>query len=163
MATLNNGKQKITPFLWFNDRAEEAANFYTSVFRQSRIKQVSRYGENAPMPKGTVMIVTFELAGQEFIALNGGPQYSFSPAISFIIHCDDQEEIDHYWDLLQSEDSLNQCGWLQDKFGVTWQVVPRILGELMNSGDAARSSRVMQALWKMGKIIISDLQTAYNQ
>jgi predicted 3-demethylubiquinone-9 3-methyltransferase (glyoxalase superfamily) len=163
MAILNTNKQKITPFLWFNENAEEAANFYVSVFQNSKIKNISHYGQNAPMPAGTVMIAVFELEGQEFIALNGGPQFTISPAISLVINCETQQEIDHFWEKLSSPASPNQCGWVQDKFGVSWQVVPAILGNLMGSGDSARSSRVMQALWKMNKIIIADLQKAYEQ
>lgn len=162
MTTIKN-QQKITPFLWFNNNAEEAANFYISIFKNAKIKQVSKYGENAPMPAGTVMIAVFEIEGQEFIALNGGPVFTLSPAISFVINCDTQEEVDHFWENLSSGGAPNQCGWVQDKFGVSWQVVPTALGKLMSSGDPARSSRVMQALWKMNKIIIADLQKAYDQ
>jgi predicted 3-demethylubiquinone-9 3-methyltransferase (glyoxalase superfamily) len=162
MATIKEQSQKITPFLWFNTNAEEAVKFYISIFKNSKITQVSHYGENAPMPKGTVMVVAFEMEGQKFLALNGGPQFTFTPAISFMVNCDTQDEIDHYWDKLSSEGgATNQCGWLQDKFGLSWQIVPSNLGQLISAGgDAAKSSRVMQAVWKMTKIIIKDLENA---
>jgi len=154
--------QKITPFLWFDGRAEEAANFYTSVFKNSKIGTVSRYGEGGPGPKGSVMSATFQLEGQEFIALNGGPQYSFTPAISFFIHCETQEEVDHYWDKLSEGGRTVQCGWLQDKFGLSWQVVPTILSKLLNDKDPAKSKRVMQAMLKMIKLDIQGLKDAYE-
>ena len=162
MATIKNNHQKITPFLWFDNNAEEAVIFYTHIFNNSKIGIISRYGENAPMPLGTVMVITFTIEGQDFTALNGGPQFTFSPAVSFVINCDTQEEIDHYWNRLSAGGSTKQCGWLQDKFGVSWQVVPAILSELMKGG-AAKASNVMQALWKMDKLIIADLEKAYNQ
>ena len=154
--------QKITPFLWFDGRAEEAANFYTSVFKNSKIGTVSRYGEGGPGPKGSVMSATFQLEGQEFIALNGGPQYSFTPAISFFIHCETQEEVDHYWDKLSEGGRTVQCGWLQDKFGLSWQVIPTILFKLLNDKDPAKSKRVMQAMLKMIKLDIQGLKDAYE-
>jgi len=154
--------QKITPFLWFDGRAEEAANFYTSVFKNSKIGTVSRYGEGGPGPKGSVMSATFQLEGQEFIALNGGPHYSFTPAISFFIHCETQEEVDHYWDKLSEGGRTVQCGWLQDKFGLSWQVVPTILSKLLNDKDPAKSKRVMQAMLKMIKLDIQGLKDAYE-
>lgn len=154
--------QKITPFLWFDGRAEEAANFYTSVFKNSKIGTVSRYGEGGPGPKGSVMSATFQLEGQEFIALNGGPHYSFTPAISFFIHCETQEEVDHYWDKLSDGGRTVQCGWLQDKFGLSWQVIPTILFKLLNDKDPAKSKRVMQAMLKMIKLDIQGLKDAYE-
>ena len=154
--------QKITPFLWFDGRAEEAANFYTSIFKNSKIGTVSRYGEGGPGPKGSVMSATFQLEGQEFIALNGGPQYSFTPAISFFIHCETQEEVDHYWDKLSEGGRTVQCGWLQDKFGLSWQVIPTILFKLLNDKDPAKSKRVMQAMLKMIKLDIQGLKDAYE-
>jgi predicted 3-demethylubiquinone-9 3-methyltransferase (glyoxalase superfamily) len=162
MATINQSK-KITPFLWYNTNAEEAVQFYTSIFPDSKIKHVARYPENAPMPAGTAMVVTFELDNTDFIAMNGGPQYTFNPAISFVINCDNQEEIDHYYNSLTQAGKDMQCGWVQDKYGLSWQITPKILYQLMNSGDAARSARVVQSLWKMNKIIIADLQKAYDQ
>jgi len=162
MATITN-QQKITPFLWFDTNAEEAVNFYTGIFNNAQIGMLSRYGENAPMPAGTVMVATFTIEGLKFMAINGGPQLKFSPAISFVINCDTQDEVDHYWDNLSAGGSTQQCGWLQDKFGISWQVVPTKLRQLMSSGDAKKSSNVMQALWKMNKLIIADLEAAYNQ
>ena len=154
--------QKITPFLWFDGRAEEAANFYTSIFKNSRIGSVSRYGEGGPGPKGSVMSATFQLEGQEFIALNGGPQYSFTPAISFFIHCETQEEVDHYWNKLSEGGRTVQCGWLQDQFGLSWQVVPTILFKLLGDKDPVKSKRVMQAMLKMIKLDIQGLKDAYE-
>lgn len=154
--------QKITPFLWFDGRAEEAANFYTSIFKNSKIGTISRYGEGGPGPKGSAMSATFQLEGQEFIALNGGPQYNFTPAISFFIHCETQEEVDHYWDKLSEGGRTVQCGWLQDKFGLSWQVVPTILFKLLNDKDPAKSKRVMQAMLKMIKLDIQGLKDAYE-
>lgn len=154
--------QKITPFLWFDGKAEEAANFYTSIFKNSRIGSVSRYGEGGPGPKGSVMSATFQLEGQEFIALNGGPQYSFTPAISFFIHCETQEEVDHYWNRLSEGGRTIQCGWLQDKLGLSWQVVPTILFKLLSDKDPAKSKRVMQAMLKMIKLDIQGLKDAYE-
>jgi predicted 3-demethylubiquinone-9 3-methyltransferase (glyoxalase superfamily) len=154
--------QKITPFLWFNDQAEEAAAFYTSIFKNSKVISISRNGENAPGPKGTVMSATFQLNGQEFTALNGGPVFSFTPAISFFVHCTTQEEVDGFWEKLSEGGEKGQCGWLKDKFGVSWQIVPDALGELLNDQDAAKSQRVMQAMLKMGKIDIAGLKKAYT-
>lgn len=152
--------QKITPFLWYETQAEEAANFYVSVFKNSKVKSVSRYGEAGPGPKGSAMTVAFELNGQDFIALNGGPQFKFTPAISFVVNCETQEEIDHYWEKLSAGGRTDQCGWLADKFGLSWQVVPTILGKLMSSGDARKGQRVMQALLQMKKLDIAKLQQA---
>jgi predicted 3-demethylubiquinone-9 3-methyltransferase (glyoxalase superfamily) len=152
--------QKITPFLWYETEAEEAANFYVSVFKNSKVKSVSRYGEAGPGPKGSAMTVAFELNGQDFIALNGGPQFKFTPAISFVVSCETQEEIDHYWEKLSAGGRTDQCGWLADKFGLSWQVVPTILGKLMSSGDALQGQRVMKALLQMKKLDIAKLQQA---
>lgn len=154
-------KQRITPFLWFNTEAEEAAKFYTSIFKDSQIIHVSRYGEGGPMPKGSAMVVNFQIEGQEFSALNGGPVYSFTPAISFYVHCTTQEEIDYYWDnLLEGGGKPEMCGWLRDKYGLSWQIVPEILGELLTSKDGDKSKRVMNAMLKMIKLDISGLQNA---
>ena len=155
--------QKITPFLWFDDQAEEAMNFYTSIFKNSKIGQVSRYGDAGPGPKGSVMVGTFTIEGQEFMALNGGPIYNFTPAMSFVVNCETQEEVDYYWDnLVSGGGKPNRCGWLTDKFGLSWQIVPTALAELMSSGDPEKSNRVMQALLKMDKLIIADLRKAYE-
>jgi predicted 3-demethylubiquinone-9 3-methyltransferase (glyoxalase superfamily) len=154
--------QKITPFLWFNDRAEEAVNFYTSIFKNSKILNIARYGEAGPRPAGSVMTVTFELEGQQFIALNGGPHYTFSPAISFFVDCETQAEVDNLWDKLSAEGSELQCAWLKDKFGVSWQIVPRALIELMQDKDAVKSQRVFGAMLQMTRIDIEGLRRAYR-
>ena len=154
--------QKITPFLWFDNNAEEAMKFYTSIFKDSKIKNVSRYGDAGPGPKGTVMVGTFELEGQEFMALNGGPQFTFSPAISFLVNCETQQEVDELWDKLSEGGRTDQCGWLQDKFGVSWQIVPTILGELIGDKDAEKSKRVMKAMLQMTKLDIEGLKKAYD-
>jgi predicted 3-demethylubiquinone-9 3-methyltransferase (glyoxalase superfamily) len=156
-------KQKITPFLWFDTRAEEAANFYCSIFKNSKVGNVVRYGDVGPGPKGQVMIVTFELEGQQFTALNGGPRFKFDEAISFVVNCETQEEIDYYWERLSAEGGEPvQCGWLKDKFGLSWQVVPTIIGELMGSADAEKSGRVMQAVLQMKKLDIQTMKDAYE-
>jgi len=155
--------QKITPFLWFDDQAEEAARFYVSIFRNSRLGAISRYGEAGPGPKGTVMVARFELEGQEFLALNGGPQFSFSPAVSFVVNCESQDEVDHYWEKLSEGGEEVQCGWLRDRYGLSWQVVPTILGKLMQDKDPEKAGRVMQAMLQMKKIDIAGLQRAYEQ
>jgi predicted 3-demethylubiquinone-9 3-methyltransferase (glyoxalase superfamily) len=152
--------QKITPFLWLDGKAEEAANFYISIFKNSKIIKIARYGEAGPGPKGSVMIVTFELNGQQFIALNGGPQFTLTPAISFVVDCETQEELDHYWDNLSASGSIQQCGWLTDKFGLSWQIVPTILGELAADKDTEKANRVMMAMMKMVKIDIDELKQA---
>lgn len=155
--------QKITPFLWYNDNAEEAVNFYISVFKNSKIKDIARYGDKGPGPKGSVMTVSFELNGNPFIALNGGPIFKFTEAISFVVDCDTQEEIDHLWDKLTADGGQpSQCGWLKDKFGLSWQIVPPILGELL-SKESKKSARVMEAMLKMSKIDIATLKQAYEQ
>jgi predicted 3-demethylubiquinone-9 3-methyltransferase (glyoxalase superfamily) len=158
--------QKITPHLWFDDNAEDAAKFYTSIFRNSRIIDIAHYGESAAevsgRPKGTVMTVTFELEGQLFRALNGGPIFKFSPAISFFVNCETQEEVDNLWKSLSKGGEEEQCGWLKDKFGVSWQIVPDVLGELLQDKDAKKSERVMEALLQMKKIDIQVLKTAHD-
>jgi predicted 3-demethylubiquinone-9 3-methyltransferase (glyoxalase superfamily) len=155
--------QKITPFLWFDDKAEEAMNFYVSIFMNSRIKSVSRYGDAGPGPKGAVMSGTFILEGQEFMALNGGPQFTFSPAISFFVNCNTQKEVDELWKKLSEGGEKGQCGWLKDKYGISWQIIPTALEKLMNDPDPAKSQRVMHAMLKMNKIVINELQKAYDQ
>jgi predicted 3-demethylubiquinone-9 3-methyltransferase (glyoxalase superfamily) len=155
--------QKITPFLWFDDNAEEAVNFYTSVFKNSKVSEVSRYPEGSPGPAGKVMVAAFELEGQQFMALNGGPQFKFTEAISFLVNCETQEEVDDLWAKLSAGGQTSQCGWLKDKFGVSWQIVPTALGRLMSDPDPAKSQAVMQAMLKMDKIDIAKLQQAYDQ
>ncbi len=157
--------QKIAPFLWFNDQAEEAVNFYTSIFRDARVTMISRYGPEGPGPEGTVMTISFQLFGQDFMALNGGPEFAFTPAISFFVNCETQAEVDEYWEKLSAGGRKNQCGWLTDKFGVSWQIVPVILGELLYATDKnpARSRKVMQAMLKMGKLDIQQLKDAYEE
>lgn len=152
--------QKIVPFLWFDNQAEEAARFYTSIFKDSQIGQISRYGESGPGEPGSVLTVSFTLAGQEFGALNGGPVFQFSEAISFLINCADQVEVDFFWEKLSEGGEIQQCGWLKDKFGVSWQIVPTILGELMSNPDPEKAARVTQAMLQMTKIDIAGLQDA---
>ena len=154
--------QKITPFLWFNNNAEEAINFYTSVFKNSKIVTISRYGDAGPGPKGAVMTGTIEIEGQQFYLLNGGPQYTFSPAVSFFVSCATQQEIDELWDKLSAGGTLQQCGWLQDQFGLTWQIVPYNLGTLLQSNDRGKSNRVMKAMMLMIKLDMNVLQQAYD-
>ncbi len=151
--------QKITPFLWFDNNAEEAVNFYVSVFKDAGIDQVSYYPENSPGPTGSVMVVMFHLNRQKFMALNGGPNFKFTEAISFVVNCDTQEEIDFFWEKLSEGGKEIECGWLKDKFGLAWQIVPAALGELMQ-GTAEQTSRVMHAVWKMKKIHIETLRQA---
>jgi predicted 3-demethylubiquinone-9 3-methyltransferase (glyoxalase superfamily) len=155
--------QKITPFLWFDGKAEEATNFYVSIFKNSKVGSITRYGDAGPGPKGTVMVATFQLDGQEFIALNGGPQFTFTPAISFVVNCTTQEEVDTYWEKLSEGGAKNQCGWLQDKYGLSWQIVPTVLGELLQDKDAAKAQRVMKAMLQMTKIDIALLKQAHEQ
>ena len=152
--------QKITPFLWFDHQAEEAMNFYVSIFKNAKVLGINRYGKNAPMPEGTVLTANFELNGLRFVALNGGLIYKFSPATSFIVDCEDQAEVDYYWEKLGEGGKYNQCAWLDDKFGVTWQIVPKQLGQLLSDPDPAKAGRVMQAMIRMGKIDIAGLQHA---
>ncbi len=154
--------QKITPFLWFNDNAEEAMNHYVSIFKNSKIKSMSRYGDAGPGPKGTVMVGSFEINGQEFMALNGGPIFKFTEALSFVVNCEDQAEVDYYWEKLLAGGVESQCGWLKDKFGLSWQIVPTILGKLLADKDAQKSNKVMQAMLQMKKIDIAKLQAAYE-
>jgi predicted 3-demethylubiquinone-9 3-methyltransferase (glyoxalase superfamily) len=154
--------QKITPYLWFDGQAEEAMNFYVSIFKDSKVGTVSRYGDAGPGPKGSVMVVTFQLEGQELMGLNGGPQYTFSPAISFMVNCKTQDEVDHLWEKLSAGGQIQQCGWLQDKFGVSWQIVPTALMELMRDKDPAKSKRVMEAMLKMTKLDVEQLKRAYD-
>lgn len=154
---------KITPFLWFDGKAEEAANFYVSVFKNAKIRNVSRYAEDSPGPAGTVMTVDFELEGHEFIALNGGPQFTFTPAVSFSIECTTQDEVDTLWERLSEGGQPGQCGWLQDKYGLSWQVVPSVLPELLQDDDDEKSDAVMQAMLKMTKLDIKTLQEAYDR
>jgi predicted 3-demethylubiquinone-9 3-methyltransferase (glyoxalase superfamily) len=155
-------KQKITPCLWFDTNAEEAVKFYLSVFKNSKIGKISRYGKGAPMPEGTVLTVTFKIAGQEFMALNGGPYFKFTEAVSFVVSCDTQKEIDYYWEKLSKGGAKVECGWVKDKFGLSWQVVPTILSELITAKNPEKSSRVMQALLKMKKLDIKGLEKAYK-
>jgi predicted 3-demethylubiquinone-9 3-methyltransferase (glyoxalase superfamily) len=152
--------QKITPFFWYTNQAEEAAQFYTSIFKRSRIGTIVRFGDTGPGPKGSVMTVAFEIEGQEFVALNGGPQFKFTPAVSFLINCDTQEEVDEFWDKLSAGGQTQRCGWLTDKFGLSWQVVPKVLMELLRDGDPARLQRVMAAVMQMTKIDIPTLKKA---
>jgi predicted 3-demethylubiquinone-9 3-methyltransferase (glyoxalase superfamily) len=153
---------KIRPCLWFDGNAEEAMRFYTSVFKNSKVGNVMRYGEAGPGPKGSVMAVTFELDGQEFMGLNGGPHYKFSPAVSFFITCKTQEEVDYFWDKLSQGGQTQPCGWLQDRFGLSWQVVPSALGEMLEDKDAEKSQRVMKAMLQMKKLDIARLRQAYD-
>ena len=154
--------QRITPCLWFDGQAEEAMRFYTSVFKKSKKGAVSRYGESGPGKKGTVLTATFEIEGQEFMALNGGPDFKFSPAISFVVYCKTQKKLDYYWDKLLADGAPSQCGWLTDKFGVSWQIVPRILPEMMRDKSAAKRERVMKAVLGMIKLDIQKLKEAYK-
>lgn len=154
--------QKIVPFLWFNDQAEEAMNFYVSIFPNSKVTSISRYGDAGPGPKGTVMSGTFQLDGQEFFALNGGPQYTFTPAISMFINCETQEEVDTLWEKLSAGGRTDRCGWLQDRFGLSWQVIPKQLGQMLRDKDPQKSKRVMQAMLQMTKIDIAKLKAAYD-
>ncbi|MBN1372770.1 MAG: VOC family protein [Anaerolineaceae bacterium] len=153
--------QKIMPCLWFDHQAEEAANFYGSIFEDSKILEVARYGEGGPMPAGTVLTVTFTLQGQEFMALNGGPHFQFSPAISFYVNCESQEEVDRLWERLLDGGVEEQCGWLKDRYGVSWQIVPTVLGEMMNDSDPEKVKRVTAAMLKMVKLDIAGLKRAY--
>ena len=155
--------QKITPFLWFDDKAEEATNFYVSIFKNAKVGSINRWGEGGPGPKGTVMSTTFQLDGQEFMALNGGPHFTFSPAISFFVNCQTQEEVDELWERLSAGGEKLHCGWLKDKYGVSWQIIPTALGEMLQDKDPEKSKRVMQAMLKMNKIDIGTLMQAYGQ
>jgi predicted 3-demethylubiquinone-9 3-methyltransferase (glyoxalase superfamily) len=154
--------QKITTFLWFNDNAEEAMNFYTSIFPNAKIGSVSRYGDAGPGPKGSVMVGTFELFGQQFMVLNGGPKYQFTPAISLMVNCETQEEVDTYWSKLSEGGREDRCGWLQDKFGLSWQIVPTLLGKLMADKDRKKANAVMMAMLQMKKLDPGKFQEAYD-
>ena len=162
-----NYMQKITPFLWFDDKAEEAAKFYVSIFKNSKIGTITRYGEAGAevsgRPKGTTMVVTFQLDGQEFMALNGGPHFKFTEAISFVVNCQTQREVDRLWEKLSEGGEEGQCGWLKDKYGVSWQIVPTVLGKMMQGKDTEKSKSVMNAMLKMHKIDIKTLKQAYRQ
>jgi predicted 3-demethylubiquinone-9 3-methyltransferase (glyoxalase superfamily) len=155
--------QKITPFLWFNDNAEEAMNFYASIFKNSKIGNVSRYPEGGPGPAGKVMSATFQLEGQEFMALNGGPQFKFSEAISFFVNCETQKEVDELWKKLSAGGQEGRCGWLKDKFGLSWQIIPSALGKMLGDKDRDKAKRVMAAMLQMKKIDIEGLKRAYEQ
>jgi predicted 3-demethylubiquinone-9 3-methyltransferase (glyoxalase superfamily) len=155
--------QKITPFLWFDGKAEEAMNLYVSVFKNSKVVSVSRYGEGGPGPKGTVMSATFQLEGQTFYALNGGPQYTFTPAISLFVSCETQPEVDALWAKLSAGGSEGRCGWLQDRYGLSWQIIPSALGKMLGDKDPGKSQRVMKAMLQMNKIDIETLKQAYDQ
>ena len=155
--------QKITPFLWFDSNAEEAVKFYTSVFDNSKIGKVMRNGDNGPGPKGSVLVMDFELEGQRFTALNGGPMYKFTPAISFLVLCDDQKEVDRLWSKLTADGGKEvQCGWLEDKYGLSWQIVPAVLMEMIGDKDQAKAGRAMAAMMQMVKFDIKKLQAAYK-
>jgi len=153
---------RISPFLWFDTQAEEAARFYASIFKNSEIVKIARYGEAGPGPQGSVMTVVFELEGQEFIALNGGPQFKFTEAISFSVNCETQKEVDQFWEKLSQGGEEGPCGWLKDRYGLSWQINPVILGEMLSDPDPRKSRRVMEAMLKMKKIDIAALKKAYN-
>jgi predicted 3-demethylubiquinone-9 3-methyltransferase (glyoxalase superfamily) len=155
--------QKISPFLWFNDKAEEAVNFYIKVFKNAKIKSITRYGDAGPGPRGSVMTVSFLLDGQEFVALNGGPVFTFTPAISFVVNCGTQEEIDRLWVRLSAGGEQGNCGWLKDKYGVSWQIVPNILPKLLTGPDTGKTHHVIQAILKMKKLDITKLKQAYGK
>jgi predicted 3-demethylubiquinone-9 3-methyltransferase (glyoxalase superfamily) len=150
--------QKITPFLWFDNNAEEALNFYASVFKNAKVRDIRRYGDAGPGPKGSVMTATLEVEGQGFMALNGGPYFKFTPAISFFVNCETQAEVDDLWEKLAAGGELMQCGWLKDKFGISWQIIPKALGELLGDKDPEKSQRVMKAMMKMIKIDVEGLK-----
>jgi len=154
--------QKITPFLWFDTQAEEAAKFYASVFKNSKVISTTRYGEAGPGPKGSVMTVEFDLEGQRFVGLNGGPQFKFTEAVSFVVNCTTQEEVDYFWEKLSEGGQEVQCGWLKDKYGLSWQVVPTILIEFLQDKDPVKAQRVMKAMMQMKKIEIEPLKRAYE-
>ncbi len=155
--------QKITPFLWFDGKAEEAMNFYVSIFKNSKVVSVTRYGDAGPGPKGSVMSVTFQLEGQQFYALNGGPQFAFTPAISMFVSCETQKEVNALWEKLSEGGRKDRCGWLQDKYGLSWQIIPTALGKMLQDKDRAKADRVMQAMLQMDKIDIKRLKQAYDR
>jgi predicted 3-demethylubiquinone-9 3-methyltransferase (glyoxalase superfamily) len=154
--------QKITPFLWFDHEAEEAMHFYASIFKNSKINKVVRYGDAGPGPKGTVMTADFEIEGQTFTALNGGPLFKFNESVSFVVNCETQAEVNELWEKLSAGGKTSQCGWLKDKFGLSWQIVPTVLPELLSDPDPAKSQRVMRAMLQMTKIDIAKLKEAYG-
>ena len=154
--------QKITPFLWFDHQAEEAARFYTSVFKDSKINAVTHYGDGGPGPKGSVMTVDFELAGQRFVGLNGGPVFKFTEAVSFVVNCESQEEVDYFWAKLTEGGQEIQCGWLKDRYGLSWQIVPTAMIEMLKDKDAARSQKAMKAMMQMKKLDLAVLRAAYE-
>ena len=154
--------QKITTFLWFDNNAEEAMNFYVSIFKNSKVVNVSRYGEGGPGPKDSVITGTFQLEGQQFMALNGGPQFPFTEAISLFVNCENQQEVDELWEKLTDGGEESQCGWLKDKYGLSWQIIPTALGEMLSSKDPEKSGRAMQAMLKMQKIDVKTLRDAYD-
>jgi predicted 3-demethylubiquinone-9 3-methyltransferase (glyoxalase superfamily) len=155
--------QKITPFLWFDGQAEEAMNFYVSIFKNSKVGSVTRYGKAGPGPEGSVMSATFQLDGQDFFALNGGPHFKFTPAVSFFVNCETQQEVDELWEKLSAGGREDRCGWLQDKYGLSWQIIPTALSEMLRDKDPEKAKRVMQAMLQMVKIDIKGLQQAYDQ
>ncbi len=160
---IGKAMKKITPFLWFNGNAEEAMSFYVSIFKNSKVLSVSRSGASGPGPEGTVMSVNFKLDGQEFIALNGGPEFKFTPAVSLYVNCEDQEEVDALWKKLSKGGEVLQCGWVKDKFGMCWQIIPKVLGVLMGDKDKVKAARVMEAMLKMKKIETAKLIKAYGK
>jgi predicted 3-demethylubiquinone-9 3-methyltransferase (glyoxalase superfamily) len=155
--------QKVTTCLWYNNEAEEAAKFYVSIFKNSTLGVISRYGEAGPGPKGSVMVVTFYLDGREFMALNGGPYFKLTEAISLVVNCETQEEVDEYWEKLSEGGEKSRCGWLKDRYGLSWQVVPTILGKLMQDENQEKTNRVMQAMLKMEKLEVEGLKQAFEQ
>jgi len=159
----NKIARKITPFLWFNDNAEEAVDFYLSIFADAKILSSARYGDTGPGPKGTVMTIKFQLEGQEFVVLNGGPHFTFTEAISFVVNCETQEEVDKFWAKLSAGGETSRCGWLKDKFGLSWQVVPAALDDMIDDEHPERSQRVMAAMMQMDKLDLAALQRAYDQ
>ena len=155
--------QKVTPFLWFDTQAEEAANFYVSIFKNSKVTAITRYGDSGPGPKGSVMTVAFTLDGQQFTALNAGPQFPFTEAVSFVVNCETQNEIDYFWEKLSAGGKKVECGWLKDKFGLSWQIVPTEFFEMISNATPQQSNRVMQALMQMEKLDLAKLEQAYNE
>ena len=154
--------QKIVPFLWFDTEAEEAASFYTSIFKNSRVTNVQRYGEAGPRPAGMVMVVSFQLEGQDFTGLNGGPEFKFNEAVSLLVNCETQDEVDEFWEKLSAGGEKGPCGWLKDKFGLSWQIVPTVLDEMLQDEDEDKATRVMKAMLQMTKIEIGELEKAYK-
>jgi len=162
MAEIKSARQKIKACLWFEDNAEQAVKFYTSIFKKSKIGKVTRYGEGAPFPKGRVLTIGFQIEGVEFLALNGGPYFKFTEAVSFVVNCKTQREIDYYWEKLSRGGAKIECGWLKDKFGVSWQIVPDIINDLLAGKDSEKSERVMKAIMKMKKLDINTLKRVYG-